>query len=361
MNTQFLADDSKLKIFIEKLFEAKGMPSEHARQFADVLVLADLMGVVSHGSTRTSGYITMIDKGWINVQPKIQLISETETVAVLDGDNGAGAVAGIIAMNTAIAKCKNQGVSCVTLRQAGHTGMSGYFPLMAAKQGLISIWFNNAPRNVPAFGGITRLLGTNPLAISIPVGSYDPILLDMATTIVSMGQVRLAQKLGNKIPWFWGCDFAGNSTVDPNAVLNGGFLKWIGSYKGYGLALLIEALTSVLSGGKFGKETPPLEDFGTGPIISNAMAIVIDPSRFISAQSFADRMIELKTQLKGSKLAAGANEILLPGEMEFRLKRERENLGIPIGKVNWDELAKLAQGHKLDFAIEKVSKVSKAA
>jgi len=176
-----------LRALIGRLFTAAGAPPADAATVAEVLVEADLRGVESHGSTRVAGYISMIRLGLLNPRPKVQVLRETQSTAMLEGDQGFGIVVARQAMEMAIDKGRGAGIACVTARNVTHTGMVGFYPMMAAQRGLIGLSCNNGPTILPPYGGKTPTLATNPFSVAVPAGQEQPIVLDMATSIVAGG------------------------------------------------------------------------------------------------------------------------------------------------------------------------------
>ena len=187
-----LVEAASLRTLICRLFTAAGAPSEDAETVAEVLVEADLRGVESHGSTRVAGYLSMIRHGLLNPRPKIQILRETDSMAMLEGDQAFGIVVARRAMEMAIDKGRRSGIACVTARNVTHTGMVGFYPMMAAQRGLIGLSCNNGPTILPPFGGKTPTLATNPISVAVPSKRENPIVLDMATSVVAAGKLRQA-------------------------------------------------------------------------------------------------------------------------------------------------------------------------
>ena len=335
------ADPDKLRTLITHLFAAAGVPPADAATVAEVLVEADLRGVESHGSTRVAGYLSMMKLGLLNPRPKVELLRDTPALAMLEGDNGFGIVVARRAMRTAIDKATAIGVACVTVRNVTHTGLVGFYPMMAAAEGLIGLAMNNGPKILPPFGGTTPTYATNPFAAAFP-GATDPIVLDMATSVVAGGKLRLAAKKGAPIPPDWALDREGVPTTDPNEAIFHGFMQWAGGYKGFGLATVVEVLGGVLSGGLFGTDVPAMKNFGKEPLVTSAFYLAIDPGQFMPVREFRERVTRLVGMVKASGRAKGVEEVYIAGEIEFRRKAERLRNGIPISDVVRDELRGLA-------------------
>jgi len=332
----------RLRALVARLFVAHGVPAEDADAVAEVLVEADLRGVESHGTTRVAGYLSMIRLGLLNPRPKVATLRETPVTALLDGDRGFGILVARRAMALAMDKARAAGVGCVAVRNVTHTGMIGFYPMMAAAAGLIGLAMNNGPAILPPFGGTTPTLATNPIAAAFPSGAEPPIVLDMATSMVAAGKLRLAAKQGRPIPEGWALDRHGAPTTDPVEAIHHGFLQWAGGYKGFGLATVIEVLSGVLSGGLFGTDVPPLKTFGRDPLITSGFYLALDPERFLPLAEFRARVDRLVRQIKASARARGVVEVLVPGEPEHRCRAARVREGIPLSGVVLDELRALA-------------------
>src|SRR5262245_17337827 len=334
----------RLSSLIARIFEAAGASPPDAETVADVLVEADLRGVESHGSTRVAGYVPMLRLGFLNPKPDVRVVRDTSTTAMLEGDSAFGIVVAKRSMTLAMDKARAAGLGCVTARNVTHTGLVGFYPMMAARGGLIGLAMNNGPAILPPFGGTTPTYATNPFAAAFPAGRREPIVLDMATSVVAGGQLRLAGKQGAEIPDTWALDRHGKPTTDPVEAIQHGFMQWAGGYKGFGLATGGEVLGGVLSGGLFGTDVPPMKDFGREPLVTSAFYLAIDPERFMPIEEFRTRIDRLVDQVKASELASGVEEVFVAGEPEARRKIERLRDGIPVSAVVLEELGSVARG-----------------
>jgi LDH2 family malate/lactate/ureidoglycolate dehydrogenase len=341
----------RLTAFVERVLQALGVPDDDAATVAGILVEADLRGVESHGVTRLAGYASMIRAGLLNPKPSVRTLRDTPTTAMLDGDMGFGMVVAKRAMELAIAKARAQGVGAVTARNITHTGMIGFYTMMAAREGLVGLALNNGPAIVPPFGGRTPTYATNPFSAAFPAGEEAPIVLDMATTVVAGGKLRLAAKKGRRIPPDWALDRRGLPTTDPEEALLRGFLQWAGGYKGFGLATVVEVLGGVLSGGRFGTDVPPLRVFGRDPLVTSGFYLALDVERFMPLAEFRARVDRLVRQVRASRRAPGVRRIQVAGEPESRRRAERARLGVPLGGVVLKELRALARELGVRFAL----------
>src|SRR5688572_32755234 len=333
----------RLRALVARLFEAGGAPAEDAALVAEVLTEADLRGVESHGSTRVAGYLSMIKEGLLNPRPKVQVLRDLPSTAMLEGDNAFGIVVARRAMQMAMDKAATTGIACVTVRNVTHTGLVGFYTMMAARAGFIGVSMNNGPAILPPFGGTTPTYATNPFSFAVPAGDKDPIVLDMATSVVAGGKLRLAAKKGAPIPPDWALDREGRPTTDPQEAIFHGFMQWAGGYKGFGLATVVEVLGGVLSGGLFGSDVPPMKDFGRDPLVTCAFYLAIDPERFMPIEEFRARIDRLVDHVKASEVASGVPEVFIAGEPEARRKSDRLRDGIPVSQVVLEELRATAQ------------------
>ena len=206
----YLVREENLKSYVAKVLQSVGSSPEDALFVAEVLVEADLRGVESHGVTRLPGYISMIENDLLNLSPNIKILKDSGATASIDSDMGFGMLTAFKGMSIAIDKARDFGVGAVTASNMAHTGMVGFFTMHAAQKGFIGMAMNNGPTIVPPFGGLTPTYATNPFSVAFPSTDGKPIVLDMATSMVAAGKLRLAAKKGETIPSDWGIDKDGN-------------------------------------------------------------------------------------------------------------------------------------------------------
>uniref|UniRef100_A0A7C4Y5Q9 Ldh family oxidoreductase n=1 Tax=candidate division WOR-3 bacterium TaxID=2052148 RepID=A0A7C4Y5Q9_UNCW3 len=349
-----------LRKFVVEVFKKLGVPEKDAEITTDVLILADKRGIESHGVARLSRYVNGIKNGEIKINPKIKIVNETIATAVIDGDAGLGQVVGYFAMNYCIKKAKEVGVSFVAVRNSNHYGIAGYYALMALKEDLIGISMtNSAPLVVPTFGA-EIVIGTNPIAVAIPAGEEIPFVFDGATSTTSRGKIEVYERKGKELPLSWATDEDGIPTTNAKRVLDnlltrkgggllplGGADEEGGGHKGYGLSVLIDIFSGVLSGGLYGpllykeKNAPPgvCHFFG-------AMKI----EAFVPKEKFKSSMDDYIRILKGSKKAKGKVRIYIAGEKEFEFE-ERYKDEVPLYIKVVDNLRSIGSslGIKPDF------------
>ena len=331
----------ELRPFVASVIRALETPPADADFIADVLTEADLRGVESHGSTRLAGYVRMRDLGLLDPTAEPVLLSRKGACTLIDGCNGFGMLGARMGMRSAIEQARNNGIGMSVARNMTHTGLVGYYAMAAADRGFIGIAMNTGPRIVPPFGSTTPLLATNPLSVAFPAGEEQPIVLDMATSMVAAGKLRIAEKKGTPIPMDWGLDRHGQPSSDATEVLENGYLQWAGGYKGFGLATMIEVLGGVLSGGVFGADTPVMKHFGEDPLVSSGTYIAIQIERFMPANEFRTRIDSLIRMIHAASPADAEGRVYASGEPEFERKRERLAGGIPISDAVYEELTAL--------------------
>lgn len=351
--TTIPVDADKLRTFITGVLRSMEVPEADAGFVAGVLVEADLRGVDSHGATRLTGYVGMMDRGYVNPMPDIKVISQMGSTTLLDGDLAFGMLVARKGMDMAIANAREHGMGMTVSRNMTHTGLLGYYTMTAAANGFIGMTMNNGPVIVPPYGSTTPLFATNPFSVAFPADKEEPIVLDMATSMVAAGKLRIAEKRGDKIPMDWGLDRDGNPTDDPTEVLQHGHLQWAGGYKGFGLATMIESMTGVLSGGLFGLDSPELKHFGEDPLLQSGAYIAINIEAFMPLNEYKQRVDRLVQMIHSTQKAPNADGVYISGQLEFERKRDRTANGIPMSSFVHDELQELSQRFGIDFAIDR--------
>jgi len=321
--------------FMVRFFVKLGVPQDRAEITAEVLQAADLRGVNSHGMIRLHTYYgSRLQKGLIDPLAEPEIIRESVASLTIDGKNGLGQVVAKKAMKACIKKAENSGIAMVTVNNSNHYGIAGYYAMMALEHDMIGISLTNAQPLVAPTYGRKRLLGTNPIAVAAPALTHRPYVLDMATSIVPIGKVTVYQKAGEEIPSGWGMDATGQITTDPSQVLNGGALFALGGsdlmrgYKGYGLALLVDILSGVLSGAAFGENVGKSGQNQAANVGHFFAAMRLDAFR--DPQEFKQDLDALFDQLIQAEKAVGEDRIYIHGEKEFELTEQYQKHGIPL-------------------------------
>lgn len=345
-----------LNAFMIRFFTKFNVPENDALVAADVLLSADLRGVDSHGIIRLHTYYgNRLQKGLIDPQTPIQIDRETMTSLALNAGNGLGQAAAHHAMQRCIQKAHESGLAMVTVRNSNHYGIAGYYAMMALHHDMIGISFTNSQPLVAPTYGRKAMLGTNPIAVAVPALNEHPYVLDMATSIVPIGRITVYEKSGEEIPAGWGINELGNVTTNPTEVLKGGALMPLGGidimrgYKGYGLGLLVDIFSGVLSGAAFGENVGHPGDLqNTANVGHFFVAVRIDAFRDV--KSFKEDMDRIICQMKNSPKAAGQDRIYIHGEKEFERAALYRRQGIPLLANVADSLKKTAEEIGVEFA-----------
>lgn len=326
------------------VLEATDLSPEHAAIVAEGLVQAELRGQGSHGVSRLLAiYVQRLQLGAVNSRPQIHVVHRAGSAAVVDGDNGPGQVVGQYAMRLAVELAEEHGSGWVAVRHSTHYGAAAFYLRAATEQSMIGVTTTNAPPNMPPWGGRKPYLGTNPLAIAIPTGRHGPIELDMATSVVAKGKVQLMAKEGRTtMPSGWALDADGNPTQEVQAVLDGGMMLPVGGPKGYGLALVVEIVSALLSGADFGPHLGNMyRDFDRPQNIGHFFG-ALDIAAFLPIPDWTARIDRMVDEIKAVPCAPGYEEILVPGEIERRCAERYQAEGIPMAADVYDEITRIA-------------------
>jgi LDH2 family malate/lactate/ureidoglycolate dehydrogenase len=333
--------------FCLDVLKCVGVKEDDAKTIAEGLILANLRGVDSHGVARLPAYVERVTKGLIDPLGPIEVVREYGATALIDAHNNFGQIAAMRATNLVAEKARRFGVASVGIRNSNHFGMAAHYALKLTEQKLIGIILSNGPPAIAPWGGKTSMVGTNPMCIGFPADKNDSIILDMATSTVARGKIRLAALKGEKIPEGWAFDEEGNPTSDPIAALRGS-LAPIGGPKGYGLALSLDIIGGLVTGSNFLQDVKALDDF-SGPSGTGAFIEAINIGSFISYQEYAENITKYIKEIKGCPKKNGVNEIFLPGEIERRELESRSELGIPLNQEVLRELKKLVEKFDVKF------------
>jgi LDH2 family malate/lactate/ureidoglycolate dehydrogenase len=322
-----------LRHTVAAIFEKCNVPAEDAAIGADVLVSTDLRGVDSHGvSNMLRSYVQSYQRGDYNPRPNMRIVRESPSTATIDGDGGLGVIQGPKAMRIAMDKAKQVGVGIVTLYNGRHLGAVGHHAMLAAQENMVGMCMTaTQPGAVPTFGAEARF-GTNPIAVAAPAKSQPPVLFDVATSSVANNKVQLARRMGSPLLPGWVTDAEGNpimtETPPPDRgdyhLLPLGGTRELGSHKGYGLALMVEIMCTMLSG-----TLPHGLDKSTG---YKHFFAAYNIEAFADVDEFKDHMDQTLEWLRETKPAPGQERVLYPGLLEYEEERERQEHGIPLHK-----------------------------
>jgi uncharacterized oxidoreductase len=332
---------------IEAIVAAGGSEPREAQMVAQNLVTANLVGHDSHGVGMIPRYVDALLEGGLSVNqhPKVQL--DAGALLALDGCQGYGQVIGAEATEMAIERARRHGSCILTIARSHHLGRIGAWGELAAAQGLISINFVNVISRaiVAPYGGADARFGTNPVCIAIPLPGETPFVLDMATSAVAQGKVRVAHNKGEKVSPEWLIDNHGNPTSEARygVVEPFGALRTFGLHKGYGLALACELLGGALSGGG----TWHSEDRSKRRVWNGMLSILIDPARLDANRVFAREAREFLASLRKSPVAPGFDKLRIAGDPERETRAKRQKEGIAVDSTTWEEIRSAAAKLKM--------------
>jgi LDH2 family malate/lactate/ureidoglycolate dehydrogenase len=326
-----------------------GMPEDNAETTSEILSWADLHGVDSHGISMIPGYDGLRRSGRAKMDVRPRVVKETPVSAVVDGGGGLGHVPAHFAMATAIGKAKSVGVGIAVVKHSAHFGAAGFYSLMAAKEGLVGMSCTSASgiQVAPTFGKQARL-GTDPWSFAAPSGDGVPFLLDMATTTVAAGRIRNKANEGLPTPDGWVLDSQGDPSNDPLvAKEKGGFLTSLGgspensSYKGYGLAVMVNILASCLSGATL--ITDPMHTKKPVGMDIGHFFMAIDPGLFRESDDFQTDVASFMGALRATTPVDPARPVMVAGDPQWKYAEARMANGIPVGAGLMRQVRQIAQ------------------
>jgi LDH2 family malate/lactate/ureidoglycolate dehydrogenase len=340
-NKRIMIDD--LKDFCKKVLVKEGLTEEHARITAEVLAETDGFGTHSHGTKNLHNYIRKFRAGGMEIHGDPEILKEGPGFALIDGHSAIGMVPAYKAMELAIRKAGDCGIACVVVKNGSHFGAAGYYSNMAAEKNMIGLAFSNVDANMTIPGAKGKVIGNNPMSYAAPAGKNPSVFLDIAMSSVASLKVVQAKKDGRSVPDTWITDENGLPTTDPSRYPDVGAMQPMAAHKGYGLALMVEILTGVLSGGGIMGEVPSwLFRMEERNDVSHTF-IVIDVSKFIELPSFQERMEEAVDYIHTVPKAKGTDRIYYPGEMEWDRYHEAKSSGIPLPDEVEESLRNLSE------------------
>lgn len=350
--------------FITDAFVGVGVPREDAEICTDVLLESDKRGIESHGCNRFKPiYIDRINAGIQNPVTNFDIVKETETTAVVDGHDGMGQVIGYRAMKLAMAKAKRYGMGMVVVRNSCHYGIAGYYATMATKEGMIGITGTNARPSVAPTFGVEGMFGTNPLTIGIPTDEPFDFIIDCASSITQNGKIEYYARIGEPVHPGTIIDIDGNPVSgDAATALKkirqgtaalttlGGIGEELGGYKGYGYAMVVELLSSVLQDGNYGKALNGKDENGNlVPYHLGHFFIAIDTGHFVGEDITRHKAGEILRAVRASKKMPGQDHIYTAGEKEYMIWQQRKDSGVPINEAVQVEMSKVRDDLGLSY------------
>jgi len=352
-----------LENFMKQVLQKSGIPSADAEIISDVLIESDKRGIDSHGIGRLKPiYIDRLDEGVMNPVTKVDIIKETATTAVLDGNNGLGHVVAKQAMQMAIDKAKEHGMGMVAVRNSTHYGIAGYYSSMATKAGMIGITGTNARPSIAPTFGVENMLGTNPLTIGLPTDEEFDFNLDCATSVSQRGKLEVYGRAGKDLPPGWVIDENGNTRTDTQQVLIdltkgkaalaplGGLGEETAGFKGFGYATVVEVLSAALQDGKFMKDLNGFDEKGNKiPYPLGHFFIAINTDAFLGEAVFRKIAGSIMRGLRDSRKAPGEERIYTAGEKEYLAWQYRKVHGCPVPPVLQKQMSQMRDRWSLDF------------
>ena len=350
--------------FVTDAFEGYGVPREEAKMCTDVLLESDKRGIESHGCNRFKPiYLDRIKAGIQSPTTNFEILKETETTAVVDGHNGMGQVIGTRAMQMAIDKAKKYGMGMVVVRNSCHYGIAGYYTSMATENGCIGMTGTNARPSVAPTFGTEGMFGTNPFTLGVPSDEAFDFNFDCATSITQNGKIEYYARIDEPVhpgtiinidgtPVEGDAGEALGKIRGGTAALTtlGGIGEALGGYKGYGFAMFVEFLSSVLQDGEYGKALDGKDEEGNiRPYHLGHFFIAIDTNHFLGEEICRKKTGDIIRTVRASRKAPGEDRIYIAGEKEYEIWKEREPNGVPINESVQGEINAVRDELGLDY------------
>lgn len=362
MATTHTIDADVFRRFALDVFGRVGVPAAHADDAVESLTWASLRGVDTHGVRNLkSYYVDPVAAGEIHKHPDFSIEYETTMSARTNGDGGLGLAAAAWGMRLAIDKAAGVGLGLVSMRNTNHLGAAGYLAHMAVQENMIGVCLSGKmyaegnPTGMPPVFSLQPMFGTNPLSVAIPCGDEPPFVLDMSSTVVPVNRVELMREKGESIPAGWCLDGEGKPTTDPaeaKIVLPLGGTREQGAHKGFGLALVVEVLTALLSEG-WAKKPEPANNtssrFSQDSIAHFFGAMRVD--LFRDPDDFKTGMDAMVAAIHRAPVAPGYERVIVPGEMEHETEAIRRRDGIPLRESEVRDLRALAERYDVPLEL----------
>ena len=334
--------------FAAEAFAATGVPPADARKAADALVDADLHGTVTHGLKNLRNYVSALLDGRINPRPNMHDVGGAPAARIISADNGLGHVAGHVGMQRAIELARDYGVGTVMVRDSNHYGASGYWARLPLRHTMIGFSFTTASPRVAPWGGKEGVVGNNPPAWAIPsqiatpdtelsAAEADSLFLDIALSVVAGNRLDIYRRRGESIPTGWALDKDGEPTTSAIEANDGGTFAPLGDYKGSGMAIVLAAITSFLSGAAFDDQRPR----ATGT--TNHWFAAYDIRQFTDPNQFTAEVRGLRERVQKNPPRRGFEQVHAPGDLENDNARLYAREGVPIEQFTFDELDWVAE------------------
>lgn len=354
---------NKLHKILTDVFVKLGIEKTNSEIISKVLIESDLRGIKSHGAARLKRYVDGIRNGMMIPESVPEIRYEDNTITRIDANNGMGQPAAYLGMKKAIEKADNSNIGVTVVNRSNHYGIAGYYSMMALEKDMIGISMTNAgPLVVPTFG-VKAMLGTNPISVAVPAKNEFPYVLDMATSVIPLGKVEVYRRKEENLKNNWVIDEKGNDSLDPvktNELLKrkegGGILPLGGKgeehsgYKGYGLGLMVEIFTAVLSGALYSTNTYPKDE--NGNVLPSGLGhffAAFKISNFRNIDDFKADMDDLIHTLQSSPKIKNEEKIYIHGEKEYLQKKENMKLGVPLEEKVYQYIEEICEKLKIEI------------
>jgi L-2-hydroxycarboxylate dehydrogenase (NAD+) len=331
-----------------------GSPEDIATDVAEILVASDLRGIASHGTARLPQYVKLADARVMDPAARPRLERGKAALSLFDAQNGFGHHAGRVAIDHAIERARDNGTAIAVVRNSNHYGIAGWYAMRAASRGMIGVSLTNTSPLVAPTRARISMLGTNPIAVAAPAGKHEMLVLDMATSTIPRGRIEVAARRGERLPVGWAIAEDGSPATTPEQALAGALQPLGGEestagYKGYGLSLIVELLTGILSGAAFGPNIIGL--FSTaGKSDLGQFYMAIDPEAIDEPSAFVARLEKLIDQLTHAPLIPNApGPVLYPGQPESERERIQRRDGVVVDREHYASLLALAERFGIAF------------
>jgi len=341
-----------LRTFSLEALERSGLSQAGARILTEVQLESSLRGQVTHNIGDIPRYAKRLASGALNPSPNMKVTDTSAISATVDGDNAPGQWVATVAIEKAIALAGASGAGFVSVKRSNHFGAAGHYVWRASQAGMIGLCFTNGPVMLAPTGGVTPLFGNNPIAIGLPLGDSDPVMLDIAMSAATRGKIGLTLAEGEPLQPGWILDELGLPSTQLED-LAAGLAVPIGGHKGYGLAFAIEALAGVLSGASYCRDHAREAVANGGELDVGHFFIALDPELFIARDQYEARLTDMVQQTRSSELARGSCGIFVPGELELRARRYNLRHGIPLADSVARRLVDYGKLHKLRATIQR--------
>ena len=341
MDESIRVNADRLTDFAAAVYESEGMPHDDARLIADTLVQADLWGHQSHGVLRLGWYLDRLRNKVMRPAAQIEQVTDAGAMGLIDGHDSVGQVTTMHAMRQAIERAKAHGVGVVAVRNSNHFGTCMYYTLAGARAGCVAMLASNGGPAMAPWGGMKKIVGTNPWSVAAPAGKHAPLVMDMANTGVARGKIYLARNKRLPIPLGWAINAAGEPTTDPQEAIDGIILP-MAEHKGYAIAVIVDLLSGVLSGSGFLSAVHSPYQTAQKSNCGHFM-IAIDISKLQPLAEYNERMEQWVQEIKSVPTAQGFDEVFYPGEIEARNDEKNRAEGLSLPQDTLDDLKRIAK------------------